>query len=82
MNLISKIPDNMSLEDGAMIEPLSVGVHSVAAIGQLRSNQTCVVFGCGPVGLVCMAVARALGARRVIAVDIVPHRLEFAKVGV
>ena len=38
-----------------------------------------VVFGAGPVGLLCMAVAKALGASRVIAVDIVPSRLEFAK---
>ena len=37
------------------------------------------VFGAGPVGLLCMAVAKALGASRVIAVDIVPSRLEFAK---
>lgn len=74
-----KIPDTMSLEDGAMIEPLSVAVHSVANTGGFRSTQSCVVFGAGPVGLLCMAVARALGAERVIAVDIVPSRLEFAK---
>lgn len=44
-----------------------------------RTNQSIVVFGAGPVGLLCMAVAKALGASRVIAVDIVPSRLEFAK---
>lgn len=60
------------------MEPLSVGVHSVANIGGLRANQAVVVFGAGPVGLLCMAVAKALGASRVIAVDIVPSRLEFA----
>ena len=57
----------------AQIEPLSVGIHSVANIGQLRANQAVVVFGAGPVGLLCMAVAKALGAKRVIAVDIVPY---------
>ena len=61
------------------MEPLSVAIHSVANISQLRPNQSVVVFGAGPVGLLCMAVARALGASRVIAVDIVPSRLEFAK---
>ncbi len=61
------------------MEPLSVAVHSVANISQLRANQSVVVFGAGPVGLLCMAVARALGASRIIAVDIVPSRLEFAK---
>ena len=61
------------------MEPLSVAVHSVANIGQLRANQSVVVFGAGPVGLLCMAVARALGASRIVAVDIVPSRLEFAR---
>lgn len=61
------------------MEPLSVGVHSVHNLGGLRANQSIIVFGCGPVGLLCMAVAKALGASRIIAVDIVPARLEFAK---
>ncbi|KAG6873737.1 hypothetical protein C0995_011556 [Termitomyces sp. Mi166 len=78
-DLAFPLPDNVSLEDGAMIEPLSVGVHSVSNLGGFRANQSIVVFGCGPVGLLCMAVAKALGAARVIAVDINPARLEFAK---
>lgn len=41
--------------------------------------QSIAVFGCGPVGLLTLAAARALGAARVIAVDIVPSRLAFAK---
>ena len=61
------------------IEPLSVAVHAVANVADFHANQSVVVFGAGPVGLLCMAVARALGASRVIAVDIVPSRLEFAK---
>ncbi|KAI0774214.1 xylitol dehydrogenase [Fomes fomentarius] len=78
-DLCYKLPDNLTLEDGAMMEPLSVAIHSVANIAQLKTNQSVVIFGAGPVGLLCMAVARALGASRVIAVDIVPSRLEFAK---
>ena len=58
---------------------LSVGVHSVANLGGFKANQSIAVFGCGPVGLLCMAVAKALGASRIIAVDIIPTRLEFAK---
>jgi len=60
------------------MEPLSVGVHSVAQLGGFKSGQKIAVFGAGPVGLLCMAVARALGASRVIAVDIVQSRLDFA----
>ncbi|KAF9451669.1 xylitol dehydrogenase [Macrolepiota fuliginosa MF-IS2] len=78
-DLAYRLPDNLTLEDGAMMEPLSVGVHSVSNLGGLRTGQSVAVFGCGPVGLLCMAVAKALGASRVIAVDIVPQRLEFAK---
>ncbi|KAJ7179028.1 xylitol dehydrogenase [Mycena filopes] len=73
------LPDGVSLEDGAMMEPLAVGVHSVSNLGGFRANQSIAIFGCGPVGLLCMAVAKSLGATRIIAVDIVPSRLEFAK---
>ncbi|KAF8974423.1 xylitol dehydrogenase [Flammula alnicola] len=78
-DLAYPLPENLSLEDGAMMEPLAVGVHSVSNLGGLRASQSIAVFGCGPVGLLCMAVARAIGASRIIAVDIVPARLEFAK---
>ena len=61
------------------MEPLSVAVHAVSKLGDLRSNQSVAVFGCGPVGLLCMAVAKALGASRVVAVDVIPSRLEFAR---
>lgn len=60
------------------MEPLSVGVHSVAQLGGFKTGQKIAVFGAGPVGLLIMAVARALGASRVIAVDIVESRLDFA----
>jgi len=73
------LPDHLSLEDGAMMEPLSVAVHSVRTIGQVKPNQTVAVFGAGPVGLLCLAVARALGAKRTISIDIAQHRLDFAK---
>ncbi|KDQ55069.1 hypothetical protein JAAARDRAFT_37593 [Jaapia argillacea MUCL 33604] len=78
-DLVYPLPSGVSLEEGAMMEPLSVGVHAVSTLASLRASQTIAVFGCGPVGLVCMAVAKALGASRIIAVDIVPARLEFAK---
>lgn len=56
-----------------------MGVHSVSNLGGFRSGQSIIVFGCGPVGLLCIAVAKALGAARIIAVDIVQERLDFAK---
>jgi hypothetical protein len=50
-----------------------------STVGYEADIQVCIVFGAGPVGLLCMAVAKALGARRVIAVDINQERLDFAK---
>ncbi|KAJ6628733.1 xylitol dehydrogenase [Mycena sp. CBHHK59/15] len=78
-DLAYPLPEGVSLEDGAMMEPLAVGIHSVSNLGGFRAQQSIAIFGCGPVGLLCMAVAKALGATRVIAVDIVPARLEFAR---
>ncbi|KAF9247310.1 chaperonin 10-like protein [Melanogaster broomeanus] len=78
-DLAYPLPPHLSLEDGAMIEPLSVAVHAVSRLGGFKANQSIAVFGCGPVGILCMAVAKALGASRIVAVDIVPGRLEFAK---
>lgn len=60
------------------MEPLSVGVHAVSTTADLRSNQTIAVFGAGPVGLACLAIAKALGAKRTIAIDIAQSRLDFA----
>lgn len=77
-HLAHKLPDGLSLEQGAMMEPLSVGVHSVLTLGKCTYGEVVVVFGAGPIGLMCMAVARTLGARRVIAVDISQDKLDFA----
>ncbi|KAJ0122403.1 hypothetical protein J7T55_002916 [Diaporthe amygdali] len=73
-----KLPDNMSLQEGALIEPLAVGVH-IARMAQLYPGQSVVVMGAGPVGLLCAAVAKAFGASTIVSVDIVPSKLEFAK---
>jgi len=73
-----KLPDSMSLEEGALVEPLAVGVHITKQAG-IRPGQSVVVFGAGPVGLLCMAVAKAFGADIVVAVDVNEERLKFAK---
>ena len=71
------LPMHVSLEEGALVEPLSVGVH-VMRQAAVKPGQSIVVFGAGPIGLLCCAVARAFGASKVIAVDIKQSRLEFA----
>lgn len=73
-----KLPEHLSLQEGALMEPLSVAVHIVRQ-AQVSPGQTVVVFGAGPVGLLCCAVATAFGASKVIAVDIQKSRLDFAQ---
>ena len=77
-DLVYKLSDDTSLEEGAVVEPLSVAVHVVRQ-ADVRPGENVVVFGAGPVGLLCCAVARAYGASKVIAVDINDERVAFAK---
>jgi D-xylulose reductase len=74
-----KLPEHVSLQEGALIEPLAVAVH-IVRLACVTPGQSVIVMGAGPVGLLCLAVARAFGATRVVAVDIVPWRLAFAKI--
>jgi D-xylulose reductase len=62
-----------------MMEPLSVAVHAISNVGQLRTGQNVLIFGAGPVGLLAMGVAKGLGAAKIIGVDINEERLAFAK---
>ncbi|KAL1918625.1 uncharacterized protein VTP21DRAFT_2647 [Calcarisporiella thermophila] len=73
-----RVPDNVSLEEAALVEPLSVAVHAVQR-AELDSGRHVMVFGSGPIGLLVSAVARAAGSTRVTVADIIPSRLEFAK---
>lgn len=72
-----KLPEHVSLQEGALIEPLAVAVHIVKQ-AEIKPGQSVVVMGAGPVGLLCCAVAKAYGASTIVAVDIQPSRLEFA----
>ncbi|KAK2049305.1 GroES-like protein [Colletotrichum somersetense] len=58
------IPGHMSAEDGALVEPIAVAVQ-ICKVAGLRGGQTVLVFGCGPIGVLCQAVAKPYGAGRV-----------------
>ena len=77
-DLCYRLPDSMTLEQGALVEPLSVAVHLVRQ-AQIFPGASAVIFGAGPIGLLSCAVAKAFGAVKVIAVDIQPNRLDFAR---
>lgn len=70
-----KVPDSMNLQEAAMVEPVSVAC-AIAKTAKLGAHQTVLVLGCGPIGVLCQAVAKAYGAKKVIGVDVVQSRLD------
>lgn len=60
-----RIPDHVSLEEAALLEPLSVGVHACKRAG-VTLGSTVLITGAGPIGLVSLLSAKAMGASEVI----------------
>ncbi|KAM8762581.1 sorbitol dehydrogenase [Acanthopagrus schlegelii] len=77
-NFCYKLPDNVTYEEGALIEPLSVGIHACRR-GGVTLGSTVLICGAGPIGLVCLLVAKAMGASKVVITDLFPERLNLAK---
>ncbi|KAL1681416.1 chaperonin 10-like protein [Schizophyllum commune] len=72
------VPAHVSWDEAGCIQPLAIGVQIGKRV-DLRAHQTVAIFGCGPIGLIAGAVAHAYSARRIIACDINPSRVEFAR---
>ena len=73
---------DLDLDSRILIEPCAVLIHAVERAkltNILRFNSRVVVQGCGPIGLICIAVLRTLGIENIVAVDGNEQRLEFAK---
>ncbi len=73
---------DLDLDSRILIEPCAVLIHAVErakTTGILRFNSRVVVQGCGPIGLICIAVLRTMGIENIVAVDGNEQRLEFAK---
>lgn len=68
----------MTSEEGALLEPLSVGVHACKK-GGVKVGSTVLILGAGPIGLVTLATAKAMGASKVFITDLVEFRLNVAK---
>jgi len=75
--ILWRVPDSISDRDAAMMEPFGIAVHA-STEGCGVAGLSVVVCGCGPIGLMNVAAAKALGAATVIAVDVNPYRLEAA----
>jgi D-xylulose reductase len=72
-----KLPDNVSFAEGAMVEPLAVGIHA-ATKARIRPGDIALVLGAGPIGLVTALSALAAGCARVFVTDIDDAKLEIA----
>ena len=71
------LPDTLTLQDGALVEPTAVAVQAVKE-GGLQFGDTVAIFGAGPIGLLTAIAAKAAGASKIIVLDLSQTRLEKA----
>lgn len=75
---VHKIPDGMSYEQAALIEPIAVALHSIR-IANFKTGDTAIVLGSGPIGLATIECLKAAGARLIIVLQRKSIRQEYAK---
>lgn len=73
-----KLPPSVSLEEGAMIEPLSTGIYA-CRMAPVTMGDVVVIAGAGPIGLMNLLAAKAAGAAHVLVSDVVAARLDMAR---
>lgn len=73
-----KLPDSVSAVEGAVMEPLGVGLHA-ADLGKVQIADTVVIIGCGPIGLSILQFVKLAGAARIIVLDKLAYRLTAAR---
>jgi len=74
---VHQMPDGMTYEEGAMIEPLAVGLMA-AKRGRISAHDSVAIFGAGPIGLLALQAAKSHGALENIVIDVVDYRLDYA----
>lgn len=72
-----RLPDDMTFDEGAMVEPLAVAVHALGRSGSVGGKKI-VVLGAGPIGNLVAQAAKGMGAESVLITDISDHRLRIA----
>ena len=77
-DMVFKIPDNLSYAEGAMVEPLAVGMQGVTK-AKIKPGQIGLVMGCGPIGLVTGLAALAGGCSKVYIADILSEKLKMCE---
>jgi threonine dehydrogenase-like Zn-dependent dehydrogenase len=75
--ILYRLPENLSFEQGAMVEPLSIALHAVNRT-EIRINDTVLVIGAGPIGLMLLKILKISNSGLIIMADIDEGRLEAA----
>ena len=75
---VYKLPDTLTLQDGALVEPTAVAVQAVKE-GNLLFGDNVAIFGAGPIGVLTLLAAKAAGASNVLVFDLSPERLKMAE---
>jgi L-iditol 2-dehydrogenase len=76
--IVHKIPDGISLEDAAIIEPLACAIHTVNR-GDIQLSDVVVIAGAGPLGLMMTQVAHLKTPKKLVVIDLVDERLALAR---
>ena len=76
-HILYRLPDGLSFEQAAMVEPVSIAFHAVA-LTPISLNDTAVVIGAGMIGLLAIQALRAAGCGKIIAVDLEQPKLDLA----
>lgn len=72
------LPENLTLEMGALVEPLSVSWHAITAAPEINSDSVTVVLGGGPIGLAAILCLKAKGVKTIIVSEVATSRQKFA----
>lgn len=75
---VTPLPENLTYNEGAMIEPLAVTVHAAKRFADLKGAKVA-ILGCGPIGILLAQSCKALGAASVMITDVSDYRLSLAK---
>lgn len=75
---VTPLPENLTYNEGAMIEPLAVTVHAAKRFAELKGAKVA-ILGCGPIGILLAQSCKALGAASVMITDVSDYRLSLAK---
>jgi len=71
-----RIPEGVDFEEAANTDPICVALHGIRRSGGINPGDTVVILGAGPIGMYACQWAKILGASKVIAVDVIPKKLE------